>query len=78
MKFKDIIFEADYWTKFESEAKKLEDEMRDTYNRDDIHVNIIQHSNGDKAMGKVQIKTRERTQKCRIQKYEKLFICKRV
>ena len=59
MKFKDIIFEADYWTKFESEAKKLEDEMRDTYNRDDIHVNIIQHSNGDKAMGKVKIMTRK-------------------
>ena len=57
MKLSDIILEVDYWTKFKSEAKKLEDEMRDSYNRDDIHVSIIQHSNGDKAMGDVKIRT---------------------
>ena len=33
--------------------------MKDTYNRDDISVSIIQHSNGDKAIGKVTIVARE-------------------
>ena len=54
MKLSNIILE-DYWTRFEPEAKELQDEMRDTYNRDDIFVTIIQHSNGDHAMGKVSI-----------------------
>ena len=59
MKLKDIIFEVDYWTKFESEAKELEDNLKDTYNRDDIDVTIIQHSNGDHARGKVSIRQRD-------------------
>tara|TARA_B100001093_G_scaffold370310_1_gene355259 strand:+ start:317 stop:631 length:315 start_codon:yes stop_codon:yes gene_type:complete len=58
MKLSNIILE-DYWTKFRPEAEKLEAEMRDTYNRDDIHVDIIQHSNGDHAMGKVSIRQKE-------------------
>lgn len=59
MKLSSIILEADYWSKFKTEAQDLQNEMRDTYNRDDIHVSIIQHSNGDKAMGKVTIQARE-------------------
>ena len=59
MKLSDIILEDDYWSKFKTEAQELENEMRDTYNRDDIHVRIIQHSHGDKAMGKVSIHSSE-------------------
>ena len=59
MKLSDIILEQDYWTKFKKEAKELENELKDTYNRDDISVTIIQHSNGDKAMGEVSIQVKE-------------------
>lgn len=59
MKLSKIILEDDYWSKFKTESQELENEMRDTYNRDDIMVNIIQHSNGDKAMGKVTIQSKE-------------------
>tara|TARA_B100000085_G_scaffold192887_1_gene176768 strand:- start:1303 stop:1629 length:327 start_codon:yes stop_codon:yes gene_type:complete len=59
MKLSNIILKEDYWTRFKPEAEKLEAEMRDTYNRDDIHVNIIQHSNGDHARGTVEIMSRE-------------------
>ena len=59
MKLSNIILKEDYWTRFKPEAEELESEMRDTYNRDDIHVTIIQHSNGDHARGSVQIMTRK-------------------
>tara|TARA_B100000212_G_scaffold299319_1_gene243968 strand:+ start:717 stop:1055 length:339 start_codon:yes stop_codon:yes gene_type:complete len=59
MKLKDILFEVDYWTKFESEANELENDLKNTYNRDDIDVTIIQHSNGDHARGKVTIRQRD-------------------
>ena len=59
MKIKDILFEVDYWTKFESEANELENDLKNTYNRDDIDVSIIQHSNGDHARGKVTIRQRD-------------------
>ena len=59
MKLSNIILEADYWSKFKTEAQELENEMKDTYNRDDISVSIIQHSNGDKAIGKITIVARE-------------------
>jgi|SRR5210317_2320291 len=59
MKLSSIILEADYWGKFKTEAQDLENEMKDTYNRDDISVSIIQHSNGDKAIGKITIVARE-------------------
>jgi len=59
MKLSSIILEVDYWGKFKTEAQDLENEMKDTYNRDDISVSIIQHSNGDKAIGKVTIVARE-------------------
>ena len=59
MKLSNIILEDDYWGKFKTEAQDLQSEMRDTYNRDDIYVTIIQHSNEDKALGKVRIVTRE-------------------
>ena len=59
MNLSNIILEDDYYGKFKSEAQDLENEMKDTYNRDDINVSIIQHSNGDKAMGKVLMRTSE-------------------
>lgn len=59
MKLSKIILEDDFYGKFKTEAQDLQNEMRDTYNRDDIYVHIIQHSNGDKAMGKVTIQARE-------------------
>jgi hypothetical protein len=59
MKLSSIILEVDYWGKFKTEAQDLENEMKDTYNRDDISVSIIQHSNGDKAIGKITIVARE-------------------
>ena len=59
MKLSSIILEDDFYGKFKTEAQDLENEMKDTYNRDDIQVNIIQHSNGDKAMGEVKIRTNE-------------------
>ena len=59
MKLSKIILEDDYRSKFKTESQELENEMKDTYNRDDIMVNIIQHSNGDKAMGKVTVKSKD-------------------
>lgn len=59
MKLSSIVLEADYWSKFKTEAQELENEMKDTYNRDDIRVSITQHSNGEKAIGKVTIVARE-------------------
>lgn len=59
MKLTDIILEQDYWTRFKGKAKELEKDLVNTYNRDDISVTIIQHSNGDKAMGNVQIQSKE-------------------
>ena len=59
MKLSSIILEDDYWSKFKTEAQELENEMKDTYNRDDIRVSVIQHSNGDKAIGKITIVARE-------------------
>ena len=41
MKLSSIILEVDYWGKFKTEAQDLENEMKDTYNRDDISVSII-------------------------------------
>ena len=57
MKLSNIILEADYWEQFKPQAKELENELKDTFNRDDISVTIIAHSNGVKAMGKVQVRT---------------------
>jgi len=59
MKLGDIILEADYWSRFKPEAEKLEAELRDTFNNEDITVQIVAHANGDKAMGKVTIRTNE-------------------
>ena len=57
MKLSQIILEDDYWSKFKTESQEIENEMKDVYNRDDINVSIIQHSNGEKAMGKVIIRS---------------------
>ena len=57
MKLSQIILEDSNYTKFEGESQEIENDMRNVYNRDDIIVSIIQHSNGDKAMGKVLVKT---------------------
>jgi len=59
MKLSRIILEDDFYGKFKTEAQDLQNEMRDTYNRDDIYVSIVQHSNGDKAIGKISIQTKE-------------------
>ena len=53
MKLSEIVLESDYWTRFKPEAEKLENELKDTFDRDDINVSIIQHSSGDYAMGTV-------------------------
>lgn len=60
MKLTQIILEkVDNYTVHQEQADELERELRDTYNRDDINVKIIRHSNGDKAIGKVQVRSRE-------------------
>tara|TARA_R100000951_G_scaffold13782_1_gene10881 strand:- start:50 stop:514 length:465 start_codon:yes stop_codon:yes gene_type:complete len=51
--------EENNYTKFEVKANELEKELVDTYNREDISVTIIQHSNGNKALGNVQIRVKE-------------------
>lgn len=51
--------EENYYTRYKKEANQLEAELKDTYNRDDIDVRIIAHSNGDKAMGKVTVRTED-------------------
>ena len=45
MKLSDVILE-DFggYNKFEKESEKLAAELRDTYDRDDIHVRIGQYS----------------------------------
>lgn len=64
MKLTDIILEnRDYRV----EANKLEKELRDTYNRDDIHVSMGAYSGSrsandplrDKGFGKVTIRSNE-------------------
>jgi len=59
MKLSDIILEDDFYGKFKSEALELTNEMKDTYNRDDIEVSITQHSNGEKGIGEVKIRDNE-------------------
>jgi hypothetical protein len=59
MKLSSIILEDDFYGKFKTQAQDLQNEMRDTYNRDDIYVTIIQHSNGNKAIGNILIRTQE-------------------
>ena len=56
MKLKNIILE-DFF-KFQPQAEKLQDEMRDTYNRDDIFVSMGQYSGRDRGYGKVSIKSK--------------------
>jgi len=76
MKLSDIILEQDNWTKFKKEAKELENELKDTYNRDDISVTIIQHSNGNKAMGEVSIQVKEALPSIEYQNMKNLFLQK--
>ena len=64
MKLSSIILENDHYSKL---ADKLENELRDTYNRDDIHVTMGAYSSDraandplrDKGYGKVQIRTND-------------------
>lgn len=51
--------ESDFggYTKFKPESEKLEAELRDTYNRDDIMVTIGQYHERDRGFGKVTIRT---------------------
>ena len=55
MKLSNIILEE--FTRFRAEAKKLENELKDTYNRDDIDVTIGQYHNRDRGYGKVTFRT---------------------
>jgi hypothetical protein len=57
MKLSNIILED--FTKFKVEANELENELKDTYNRDDIDVTIGQYHNKDRGYGKVSFRTRE-------------------
>ena len=65
MKLSDIIFENE--SHYRKLAKKLEDELRDTYNRDDIHVSMGAYAGGrsardplrNKGFGRVEIMQRE-------------------
>lgn len=57
MKLSNIILED--FTKFKVEANELENELKDTYNRDDIDVTIGQYHNRDRGYGKVSFRTRE-------------------
>tara|TARA_R100000278_G_scaffold4186_1_gene7275 strand:+ start:1151 stop:1471 length:321 start_codon:yes stop_codon:yes gene_type:complete len=60
MKLRDIILEdGHYWTKFKAKAEELENELQKTFNREDINVSIIQHSSGDYAMGKVEVRVNQ-------------------
>ena len=56
MKLSDVILE-DFggYNKFQEESEKLEAELRDTYDRKDIHVKIGQYSGRDRGFGKIQI-----------------------
>tara|TARA_A100001015_G_scaffold223830_1_gene252224 strand:+ start:252 stop:755 length:504 start_codon:yes stop_codon:yes gene_type:complete len=53
--------ESDFggYTKFKPESEKLEAELRDTYNREDIFVTIGQYHERDRGFGKVTIRTEE-------------------
>lgn len=57
MKLTNIILEELY--KFDQQAKKLEAELKDTYNRDDIYVTLGQYSGKDRGFGKVTFKTQD-------------------
>ena len=65
MKLSDIIFENE--SHYQKLADKLENELRDTYNRDDIHVSMGAYSGGrsardplrNKGFGRVEIMQRE-------------------
>ena len=57
MKLSNIILEN--FTKFKAEANNLENELKDTYNRDDIDVNIGQYHDRDRGYGKVSFRTRD-------------------
>lgn len=58
MKLTDIILSEEF-KKFKEEADKLQAELRDTYNRDDIHVSLGQYSGKDRIFGKVSFLTRD-------------------
>jgi len=65
MKLKNIILTEDF-LKYREEAKKLERELRDTYNREDIFVDMGAYAGGrseddplkDKGYGKVSFRTK--------------------
>lgn len=47
------------YTKFKPHSEKLEAELKDTYNRDDITVTMGQYHERDRGFGKVTIRTEE-------------------
>ena len=57
MKLSNILLED--FNKFKQESEKLESELKDAYNRDDIHVNIGQYHGRDRGFGKVTFQTQD-------------------
>lgn len=57
MKLSSIVLED--FMKFKDEAEALQNELRDTYNRDDIFINLGQYHGRDRGFGKLQITTRD-------------------
>jgi len=47
------------FNKFDKEAKELQKELEDTYNRNDIHVSMGQYSGKDRGYGKVSFMVRD-------------------
>ena len=57
MKLVNIILEQ--FAKFKPESDKLQSELRDSYNRDDIFVSMGQYYEKDRGYGKVSFKTND-------------------
>lgn len=57
MKLSNVILED--FAKYQQEALKLEKELQDTYNRDDIKVSMGQYYEKDRGFGKVTYLVRD-------------------
>ena len=57
MKLSNILLED--FNKFKQESEELESELKDTYNRDDVSVNMGQYHNRDRGYGKVTFITKD-------------------
>ena len=60
MKLSNIILEdLGSYSKFKTESQELENEMKGTYNRDDINVTIGQYHQRDRGFGSITIRSKE-------------------